>query len=103
MKSKLLFLVFVFGLVELKSSHAITQEQADLIDSLVEQFQTENFVPGFLLSAVQDGEIIITKGYGKRNIEENLDVDADTLFSIGSNSKVCGVQFIKLQMEFGEM
>jgi len=91
---KLLFLVFIGSLLSSTSSHALTQEQADLIDSVVEQFQVENFVPGFLLSAVQDGEMIITKGYGKRNIDDDLDVDTDTLFAIGSISKV-GTLYVK--------
>jgi len=86
---KFLLLVFVSVLLNTKSSHALTQEQADLIDSVIEQFQAENFVPGCALSIVQDGEIVVTKGYGKRNIADDLNVDPDTLFAIGSISKVC--------------
>ena len=98
---RFLLLVFVSGLLNSKSSHALTQEQADLIDSVIEQFQAENFVPGCALSIVQDGEIVVTKGYGKRNIADDLNVDPDTLFAIGSISKVCtGICYFVYYMRF---
>ncbi len=44
-------------------------------------------VPGLSLAVVKDGRVVLTKGYGLRNVEKNLPVTSDTLFAIGSSTK----------------
>ena len=88
--ASLRFLYSIFILIHIKSNviNCLTQNQSDLIDSAINLFQTSNHIPGIALAVVQDGETVIAKGYGKRNIEANLDVDNNTLFAIGSITKV---------------
>jgi len=46
-------------------------------------------IPGLVLVAVQDGEVLLAKGYGQASIEEDLPVDPqNTAFRIGSVSKL---------------
>jgi CubicO group peptidase (beta-lactamase class C family) len=40
------------------------------------------------LSIVHDGKTVLAKGYGKQEIEGDIDATNNTLFSIGSITKV---------------
>ena len=44
-------------------------------------------VPGLAIGAVRDGQVVIAKGYGLRDVETQLPVTERTLMGIGSNSK----------------
>lgn len=44
-------------------------------------------VPGAAIGVLYDGEIVFAEGFGYRDVEKQLPVDADTLFAIGSCSK----------------
>jgi CubicO group peptidase (beta-lactamase class C family) len=44
-------------------------------------------VPGCAVSAVKDGEIVLNKGFGLRDVKADEPVTADTLFPIGSTTK----------------
>jgi CubicO group peptidase (beta-lactamase class C family) len=57
------------------------------IDAEIEQALADFGVPGLGLGVVVDGEVVLARGYGKRDVEADLPVTADTLFAIGSSSK----------------
>ena len=42
---------------------------------------------GFAIAVIQDGQVILSKGYGLRNVKRNLPVTTKTLFAIGSSTK----------------
>ncbi len=44
-------------------------------------------IPGVAISIVHQGKVIYQRGFGLRNVKENLPVTPDTLFAIGSTSK----------------
>lgn len=44
-------------------------------------------VPGMAIAVVADGEVVFAKGYGLRDIKNNLPMTADTLLPIGSATK----------------
>lgn len=44
-------------------------------------------VPGMALAVVADGEVVFAKGYGLRDVKNNLPMTADTLLPIGSATK----------------
>jgi len=85
--SYLLTLLLALGFT-IGSSLSLTQQESELIDAVIEEYQIKNFIPGLALSVVQNGETVLVKGFGKRNVGENLDVDNNTLFAIGSVTKV---------------
>ncbi|MBN4683972.1 beta-lactamase family protein, partial [Pandoraea nosoerga] len=45
-------------------------------------------IPGLALGIVYKDQLIYAKGYGYRDIENKLPVEANTLFPIASNSKL---------------
>ncbi|MFA9560511.1 serine hydrolase domain-containing protein [Evansella sp. AB-rgal1] len=48
---------------------------------------SKNKVPGAALGVAKDGEVIYERGYGHRNMEQNLEVTNDTIFGIASITK----------------
>ncbi|MBN1317142.1 MAG: serine hydrolase [Anaerolineales bacterium] len=53
---------------------------------VVEQMETWK-VPGLALVVVKDNDVILAKGFGLRDVEQNLPVTPDTCFAIGSATK----------------
>jgi CubicO group peptidase (beta-lactamase class C family) len=56
-------------------------------DAWVEQEMKTWMVPGLAVAVVKDGEVILLKGYGYRDVEKQLPVTPQTLFAIGSITK----------------
>src|SRR5690349_12930442 len=44
-------------------------------------------VPGLAVAVVQDGKVVVSRGYGVREVGKPAAVDAHTLFAIGSTTK----------------
>lgn len=53
----------------------------------LEQQRILNNIPGMAIAVVQDNEVILLRGFGFKNIEQNHAVSERTLFPIGSVSK----------------
>jgi CubicO group peptidase (beta-lactamase class C family) len=56
-------------------------------DEFVESALKSWHVPGAAVAVVKDGQVVLAKGYGLRNVSKNLPVTVDTLFAIGSSTK----------------
>jgi CubicO group peptidase (beta-lactamase class C family) len=59
----------------------------DSFDRMIEKSMADYNVPGLAIGIIKDGEIIYAKGFGYRNIEEELPVTPETLFGVGSLTK----------------
>lgn len=57
------------------------------IDRFVERAMETFSVPGVAVGIVKDGHLVLAKGYGVRTIGRPDEVDPQTLFAIGSNTK----------------
>lgn len=57
------------------------------LDAFISEVMKEWKVPGLAIAVVQDGKIILSQGYGLRNVKNNLPVTPKTLFAIGSITK----------------
>src|SRR5580698_11128822 len=57
------------------------------IDATVARAMKAFQVPGMAVGIVKDGKLVYAKGYGVRELGKAAQVDADTLFQIGSNTK----------------
>ncbi len=65
---------------------SITNALNDL-DSIVNNALDVFNVPGLAIGVVIDGKIVLSKGYGYRNLDQSLPVTENTLFAIGSCTK----------------
>jgi CubicO group peptidase (beta-lactamase class C family) len=83
-KTALLAILLWMGACSKQSVSTIKDLELDhMILQVMDQFK----IPGLALGVIKDGEIYISKGYGLRDIDANLTVNADTTFQIGSTTK----------------
>lgn len=76
---------------------------ADEIDDFIKSEMTKRKIPGLQLAIVQNKQIVKTSSYGLANIEDDVAVDNDTLFSINSITKAfTGVALMQL-VEAGKL
>ncbi|RYF99376.1 MAG: class A beta-lactamase-related serine hydrolase, partial [Chitinophagaceae bacterium] len=62
-------------------------EQIPGIDSLLNQVLKDQYVAGFAVAVVKGDEVIYSKGFGYRDVENKKPVTPNTLFAIGSSTK----------------
>ena len=69
------------------SALAASPDPTQGLDAYVQKVMAQWQVPGLAIAVVQDGKVILAKGYGVRELGKPEPVDADTLFDIASNTK----------------
>lgn len=83
MKTKFL-LIAILSSITLVAQTKINNKQLDKkLEKLMEITQTV----GFSVAVVKGNDVIYAKGFGYKDLENNLKVDENTLFAIGSSSK----------------
>ena len=60
----------------------------DSLDQYVERALKDWQIPGMSVCIIKDGAVVVMKGYGVKELGSTDKVDENTLFMIGSNSKV---------------
>lgn len=80
-------LTFPFTLAKGESSAADTKRALEGFDAFVEGALKSWKVPGLGLAIVKDGEVVLLKGYGLRDVAGKVPVTANTAFAIGSCTK----------------
>lgn len=83
---RLLHGIFAFCFFITQLIHA---QELDLkkLDNYIEQSRTDWKIPGLAIAIVKNNEVIFSKGYGVKDINNNKKVDDETLFAIASNTK----------------
>ncbi|MBI3670471.1 MAG: serine hydrolase [Acidobacteria bacterium] len=69
------------------AEQAATTSKLEGFDTFVAQAMKDWKVPGLSLVIVQDGKVILSRGYGFRDVKNQLPVTPQTLFAIGSITK----------------
>lgn len=72
-------------------------------DAYVNRVMSQFEVPGIAVAVVQDGRVVLTKGYGVRKLGDPAPVDAHTLFGIASNTKAFTATAIGMLVEEGKL
>ncbi|WP_242314389.1 serine hydrolase [Bacillus cereus group sp. BfR-BA-01355] len=66
------------------------------LQTTVEKMMKDLNVPGAAVAVIKDGEVIISEGFGYRNIETKEAVTPHTRFAIGSSTKAFGTLSLSL-------
>lgn len=89
---------------------AVTAPPASAQDALPADFDqyvagvmADHGVPGLAIAIVKDGQVVLTKGYGVRELGKPAPVDAHTLFGIASNTKAFTATALALLVEEGKL
>ena len=73
------------------------------LDDYVESIRSVFDVPGIGLAIVQDGRVVLARGYGVRMLGKPGRVDGNTLFGIASNTKAFTATAIGMLVEEGKL
>ncbi len=88
----LLFTNLVFG-----------QSNVELFDKYVETARQEWNVPGLSIVVVQDGKVVLSKGYGIRELGKDAKVDTETLFGAMSTTKAMTAMALGMLVDEGKV
>jgi CubicO group peptidase (beta-lactamase class C family) len=72
-------------------------------DAYVKRAVADWRAPGLAVAVVKDGQVLLAKGYGVRDIGQPGAVDADTLFAIGSTTKAMTAAAIGMLVDEGRV
>lgn len=75
---------------------------ADL-DVRVQTAMASHGVPGMSIAIVEDGKVVMTKGYGVRKLGSPERVDADTIFPTGSTGKAITAAALAVLVDDGRI
>lgn len=73
------------------------------IDTLIEDLMEEWHVPGLAVGIVKDGEVVLSKGYGYRDVGSNLKMTDTTVLPIGSTTKSFTVMALGMLEDEGKL
>jgi len=90
------------GLVIAAATLAAAQK-LDGFDAFANQELRDWKCDGFAIAIVQDGRVILSKGYGLRDARKNLPVTEKTLFAIGSSTKSFTVTSLGVLVDQGKL
>jgi len=89
MKKIILSILFSFcGIILTAQNNNLPVFITDSLDSHIQKNMIEWNIPGMSISIVKDGKVIYCKGFGVTKENGNEKVDENTLFLIGSNTKL---------------
>lgn len=94
------YLVAVFALACSASAFAETPAG---FDQRVEALRATIGVPGMAISIVEDGKVVLAKGYGVKKLGSSELVDADTIFPTGSTGKAFTVAALAILVDQGKI
>ncbi len=72
-------------------------------DQFVEATLKAWIVPGAAVVVVKDGEVLLSRGYGLRDVAQGLEVTPRTIFAIGSSSKAFTTMTLALLADEGKL
>ena len=78
-------------------------ERLAQFDALVAAVQRQFDVPGVAVAIVQDGRVVLERGYGVRELGKPAKVDAHTMFAIASNTKAFTAAALNMLQDDGKL
>lgn len=100
LKSLLFFCLFCTIAISTKS---YSQSLHEKMDQAIPSLMKENNVPGLVIAIIEGNEIILKKGYGFADVENNTPVTSNTGFNIGSISKTITAWGVMKLVESGKV
>lgn len=70
-----------------RTAHKLDAARLQQVSDFVESMRKEFDVPGVAIGIVQDGKVVLSKGFGVRELGKPAPVTGDTRFMIASNTK----------------
>nr|HAT8714438.1 serine hydrolase [Legionella jordanis] len=84
-RAPFIFLLLIFLALTGFTAETTTEQK---IDQLIQTYMKQHAIPGLALAVIMNGKLFILKGYGYGNVQTHKPVTTQTLFALGSISKV---------------
>jgi CubicO group peptidase (beta-lactamase class C family) len=86
-----------------RTAHKFDEARLKQVADFVEHMRNEYDVPGVAVGIVQDGKVVMAKGFGVRALGKPEKVDADTRFMIASNTKALTTLMLAKLVDAGKL
>ena len=86
-----------------QAASSVTADRLAAFDARVEAVRAQFDVPGIAVAIVKDGQVVLARGYGVREIGKPEKVDAHTMFAIASNTKAFTATALQMLAEDGKL
>jgi len=86
-----------------RTAHAFDEARLKQVADFVEHMRSEFDVPGVAIGIVQDGKVVMARGFGVRALGKPEKVDADTRFMIASNTKALTTLMLAKLVDAGKL
>ena len=101
---RILSLVFVVGLVlSISIRPCLAQDRFDGVDEYIEEAMEQWDVPALSIAVVKDGEVVLIRAYGVREVGKETPVNTETVFRLASISKTFAATTVALLVDEGRM
>ena len=82
---------------------ALTPQQIAAIDAIAATVIERRATPSVAIGVARRGRLVFAKGYGYRNLDDQVRADPDTMYAIGSNTKQFTAAAIMLLRDAGKL
>ncbi len=86
-----------------RTAHKLDAARLQQVASFVEAMREEFDVPGVAVGIVQDGKVVMSQGFGVRQLGKPEKVDGDTRFMIASNTKALTTLMLAKLVDAGKL
>jgi len=85
------------------SAHPLDAARLQQVANFVEQMRKDFDVPGVAIGIIQNGKVVMARGFGVRQLGKPAKVDADTRFMIASNTKALTTLMLAKLVDAGKL
>lgn len=86
-----------------KTAHKLDAARLAQVANFVEAMRRAYEVPGVAIGIVQDGKVVMSRGFGTRELGKPAKVDGDTRFMIASNTKALTTLMLAKLVDAGKL
>lgn len=86
-----------------RTAHKLDDARLRQVADFVERMRQEYEVPGVAIGIVQDGKVVMSQGFGVRQLGKPDKVDGDTRFMIASNTKALTTLMLAKLVDAGKL
>jgi CubicO group peptidase (beta-lactamase class C family) len=86
-----------------RTAHKLDAPRLKQVSDFVEQMRKQFDVPGVAIGIVEDGKVVLSRGFGVRELGKPKKVDGDTRFMIASNTKALTTLMLAKLVDAGKL
>jgi CubicO group peptidase (beta-lactamase class C family) len=86
-----------------RTAHKLDAARLKAVADFVESMRRQYDVPGVAIGIVQDGKVVMSRGFGVRELGKPAAVDGDTRFMIASNTKALTTLMLAKLVDAGKL